>query len=117
MSFGDYSFARGHVGITQKMSLKYTRSTTKHISDMSPRGSKSINRQIRAHTSGEQAQKSNQTNSTPCETIMSQVEKLTKGHPQKMRPKGLGRGVAAPPLSPLDMKPLWPYKDAQRRTL
>jgi hypothetical protein len=28
MSFGDYSFVGGHVEITQKMSLKYTRNTT-----------------------------------------------------------------------------------------
>ena len=44
--------------------------------------------------------------STPQKIIMGQVEKPTEGHPQKMRPKGLGRGVVAPPLSPLDAKPL-----------
>ena len=38
MSFGDYSFAGGHVGIAHKMSLKCTRNLAKYTSDMSPRG-------------------------------------------------------------------------------
>jgi hypothetical protein len=40
MSFGDYSFARGHVGIAHKMSQKYTRNTIKYAFDKRPRGDK-----------------------------------------------------------------------------
>jgi hypothetical protein len=38
MSFGDLPFTGGHIGITWKMCLKYTKNTTKYRPDMSPRG-------------------------------------------------------------------------------
>jgi hypothetical protein len=53
MSFGDYSFARGHDGITQKMSLKYTRNTTLQMTNMSPRGDGPLTSRIRARKRGE----------------------------------------------------------------
>ena len=48
MSFGDCSFAGGHVGITQEMCLKYTRNITKQPPGMSQRGRRPTSRQIRA---------------------------------------------------------------------
>jgi hypothetical protein len=53
MSFGDYSFAEGHDGITHKMSLKYTRNTTLQMTDMSPRGDGPLTSRIRARKRGE----------------------------------------------------------------
>jgi hypothetical protein len=53
MSFGDYSFVGGHDGITQKISLKYTRNTTLQMTDMSPRGDGPLTNRIKARKRGE----------------------------------------------------------------
>ena len=72
MSFGNYSFAGGH-GIAHKMSLKCTKNLAKYIPDMrqgrqGPQPSK-----LGPRTTGEQAQKSYQTNSTLRNTTMVQI--------------------------------------------
>jgi hypothetical protein len=56
MSFGDYSFAGGHVGIAHIMRLKCTRNLAKYIPDMSPRKTRPTTKQNRAQKRGEQGQ-------------------------------------------------------------
>ena len=56
MSFGDYSFAGGHVRIAHKMSLKCTRNLAKYIPDISPRKIRPTTKQNRAQKRGEQGQ-------------------------------------------------------------
>ena len=106
MSFGDCSFAGGHVGITQEMCLKYTRNITKQPPGMSQRGRRPTTRQIRAQPvekedetqtklspSGINFHRTNQEAywRTPIETRLIQAQSWC----------GRTTGAAAPPLDRL----------------
>ena len=73
MSFGDYSFVGGHIGIAHKMILKCTRNLAKYIPDMSSRETRPTTKQIRAQNKWRTNPKSKQTNSTPRNTTIGQV--------------------------------------------
>ena len=45
-------------------------------------------------------EKAHSTKETGPSTYVAKVKKSTEGHPRKMGPKGLSRGVAAPLVSP-----------------
>jgi len=84
MSFGDYSFAGGHVGIAHKMSLKCTRNLAKYIPDISPRETRPTTKEIKAQNKWRTSPKSNQTNSTLRNTTMGQVQEIIGGSPTKL---------------------------------
>jgi len=65
MSFGNYSFTGGHVGIAHKMSLKCTRNIAKYIPDMSPRETRPTTKQKRVHKEKRTRKKPNQITSSP----------------------------------------------------
>jgi hypothetical protein len=99
MSFGDSSFAGGHVRITQKMCLKYMRNTTIQTSDMSPRGEGPVTRQIRAQSGGEKVQSPYQITSNWRQTLQGLSRSPKKTNSQSWAHLG-PVGGAAPLVRP-----------------
>jgi hypothetical protein len=81
------------------MCLKYTKNTTKHRTDMSPRGKAHLPEESRpSQLENKPKTKSNQLNSAP--NHHGQDKKPTGGNPPKMGTSGPSQGAAAPPVSP-----------------